>query len=444
MTQLSLIRNHFSITGYFLLVILLYSLLAGCSGTENRNSGNAGERLIPAVEAVQARYGALPLTERLSGVTRAWNQVELYPQISAPIVKVYVQNGDLVAFDDPLVQLRDAEFREQLKQAEANYQVALAQARQADAELKRIESELKRVTSLAEKDLVSPTELENIQTKAIAAEADVELFQARVNQAQAVVDQRKEELSRTVMRAPVDGTIGNRNAEIGMMVGPGMRLFTLGELDSVRVEVILTDQMLNYIEIGQRTEIRTANLPSGVMTASLSRISPFLHPVTHSTEAEIDLANLEHYLKPGMFVTVDIHYGESEKATLVPLSALYENPLTGGTGLYVSRDTLDRIPVEPFGHSQTGGLTDPIPFEFVPVEIIARGRMSAGIRGVKPESWVVTIGQDLLGGESGQAKVRPVNWKWVEYLQNLQREDLMMEVIQERRVAKKDSVGSDI
>ena len=58
--------------------------------------------------------------------------------------------------------------------------------------------------------------------------------------------------------------------------------------------------------------------------------------------------------------------------------------------------------------------------------------MEAGITGVDPGVWVVTLGQNLLGGETAQARVRPVDWNWVERLQNLQREDLMQEVIERK------------
>jgi len=419
-------------------------LALACSGGGSGEFGNGRNRLIPALEAVQSQYGSLPLIERLSGVVKARNQVVIYPEISAIIADVHVQNGDNVAEGEALVSLRDIEFRERLKQARAAYQVAQAQARQAEAGLKEIRTELKRIRTLAEKNLTSEAELEAAETRAVLAEADVELARARGEQALATVAEREEALRRTVIRAPVDGTIGNRNAEIGMTVGPATRLFTLGQLDSVRVEVILTDRMLEYIESGQRSEIQATSLPDRKTTAPLSRISPFLHPVTHSTEAEIDLANPGHHLKSGMFVTVDIFYGESEQATLVPLSALYENPLTGATGVYIGRDSLHRIPVEQLETGPSGALTEPVPFEFVPVEIIAKGRMSAGIRGIEPDQWVVTIGQDLLGGESGQARVRPVNWGRVETLQNLQREDLFQELMRSRQSTAGDSTASGI
>ncbi len=425
-------------TCYLAYSICATLLLLGCSGGSD-NTGNGRERLIPAVEAVQARYGALPLVERLSGAVKARNQVDIFPQISAVIETVHVQSGEEVHRGQPLVRLRDNEYQERLKQARAALQIAQAQTRQAEVRLKEVEAELRRARTLAEKGLTNEAELEAIETQALSAEADVELARARVEQASASVAEREESLTQTVIRAPVAGTVGNRNAEVGMMVGPGTRLFTLGQLDSVRVEIVLTDLMLDYIEAGQGVEIQAANLPSGFLSASLSRISPFLHPVTHSTEAEIDLANRDHHLKSGMFVTVDVYYGESEQATLIPLSTLYENPLSGATGVYVCRDTLNRIPEEPLEARGPGSLTEPVAFEFVPVELIAKGRMSAGIRGVEPGAWVVTIGQDLFGGESGLAKVRTVDWKWVEHLQNLQGEDLMQEVMQIQQATGRDT-----
>ena len=424
----------------FILSLIGIGLLFSCSGKSN-GSENKTDQLVPAVEAVQARYGSLPLTQRLSGVVKAKNQVAIYPEISAVITEVLVTNGNEVRKGQPLVRLRDREFRERLKQANANYQITLAQLRQAEAQLKEIQAELKRVESLAERELASPSELETTQTSAISAEADVQLAEARVEQAQATVDEREEALSQTVIRAPVFGSVGSRNAEVGMLVNGNSRLFTLGQLDNVRVEIVLTDRMLDYIEEGQRSEIFASSLPSGPVSAAVSRISPFLHPVTHSTDAEIDLENPGGRLKPGMFVTVDIFYGESEQATLVPLSSLYENPSTGATGVFVSKASLDREPIGKLG-DQSISLTNPVTFEFVPVDVVAKGRMEAGIRGVVEGDWVVTIGQNLLGNESGVARVRPVKWEWVEKLQRLQREDLMQDLIERQQTVEQDTASS--
>ncbi len=420
-------------------------ILAGCSGESESAAGKSENRLIPAVEAVQALYGSLPLTERLTGEVKAKNQIEIYPEINAPVTAVYVRNGDLVKAGQPLVQLRDTEFAERLKQARANLQITQAQAKQAEARLKEVSAALKRTESLARQELASPAELEAAQTQAVSAEAELELAEARVTQARATVDEREQALQQTTVRAPISGTVGNRNAEVGMLAEGSTRLFTLGQLENVQVEVILTDRMLNYIEKGQRTEIAGEYEGFEQLSAPLTRVSPFLNPVTHSTVAEIDMANPDGLLKPGMFVTVDIFYGESEKATLVPQSALFENPTTGVTGVYVARDTINAVPPSlnpPPGEQEPIELTPPVTFEFVEVEVIAEGRMSVGIRGVDAGDWIVTLGQHLFGGAEGEARVRTVQWPWVEQLQKLQRQDLLEEVFEQNRRVSKDTTSS--
>ena len=416
------IKKVLPLFSLFILILLSH----GCTSTSENDKTKS--ELIPVVEAVQSQYGSLPLVERLSGVVKAKNQVDIYSEINAIIQKVLLQNGAEVKKSDPLVELRNIEYQEQYNQAEAELQIANAKYRQAEAKLKEINNELNRGKTLSEKGLSNEAALESIATKALSAEADVELAQAEVNQAKANVAENKERLLRTIIRAPIDGVVGNRNAEVGMTVSSNTRLFTIGMLDTVRVEIILTDRMLQYIKSGQRAEIFAENLPNGAISAPLSRISPFLHPVTHSTEADIELYNQDHYLKSGMFTTVDIFYGESDKATIVPLSAIYENPMTGETGVYIANDTANKLS-DNIDELKTSGFSEPVPFEFVPIEILAKGRLSAGVTGIDPQKWVVTIGQDLFGGEPGMAKLRPVNWTWVEHLQNLQREDLLQKIV---------------
>ncbi len=405
-------------------LVLAGAGFAGC-GRGSSAEGGAGGRT-PAVEAVQAREGALPLTQRLSGVVRARNQVGIYPQITAVVTDVLVQDGEIVRAGQALVRLRDTEFRERLKQAQANHRIAAAQLRKAEAQAKEARADLARMRSLAENDLASGAELETVEARTEAAEAEVALAEARVEQALAETQEQEENLAQTVVRAPVAGHVGGRDAEVGMLAGPGARLFTVGKLDSVRVQVVLTDRMLAYIEEGQRAEVSASGLTT---SATLSRISPFLHPVTHTTEAEIDLANPETALKPGMFVTVDVFHGESERATLVPLAAVYESPVTGLTGVWVTDASIEQEPVEVVDTAVPAAFTEPLAFAFVPTEVVAQGHMEAAVRGIAPGAWVVTLGQDLLEGEKAQARVRPVKWTRVERLQQLQREDMMDEVL---------------
>lgn len=150
-------------------------LLASCSSSseETETSNQQSNAVIPAVEAVQARYGSLPLVERFSGNVRSENQVPLFPQISAKVEAVFVENGMYVEKGEKLVQLEDEQFQQQLIQSEAGLNINKARLKQAEASLAELTSRFNRTKQLADKDLSSDVELEQIQTQLTSAEADV-------------------------------------------------------------------------------------------------------------------------------------------------------------------------------------------------------------------------------------------------------------------------------
>jgi RND family efflux transporter MFP subunit len=425
-----------------LAVIFALLFLHACGGEDETTSDNT-EPLAPAVEVVQAQYGALPLEERLNGLVRAANQVDIYPRIGAPIEEVFVEDGDQVSEGDPLLKLRDTEFNEQLRQAEAALRINIAQRRQAQAALGEIESELKREQILADRDLSSDLEIERLEAQKESAEASLELANAQIAQAESLVDERREALDRTIVRAPVSGTVGGRMAEVGMQATTGERLFTIGDLSNSEITINLTEQMLGYIETGQTVRIFSENLGDTVLTAEISRISPFLGAGNFSTEAEIDIDNDSGLLLPGMFVTVDVLYGESEQATIVPLSAIYRNPRSGETGIYVATsygmeseivEELDEVG-EPLN------LSNPTDVEFKSIEVIARGRDAAGVTGVRSGDWVVTVGQNLIDRDnSSTARVRPKSWRSIVEMQRLQPQDLLREIM-EQNVADRSTMN---
>ncbi|MDR8393707.1 efflux RND transporter periplasmic adaptor subunit [Aliifodinibius sp. S!AR15-10] len=409
-------------------------LAMGCTQDDAQNGEMQNTAVTPAVEAVEARYGSLPLSERLSGTVIAENQVELYSEISGRIAEVLVNNGDEVQKGDPLVRLVDDQYREQVQQAQAGYRISNARLKQSRARLKQLEAEYKRTKTLADQDLSSDLEIETLEAQLESAQADVELAEAELAQAESNLEEQREVLAKTVVRAPISGSVGQRNAEMGMQVSSNTHLFTIGNLGNLRVEVILTEDMLNRIEIGQTAEILAPEKDgqARVIQAELSRISPFLNPVARSTEAEIDVNNEDGILRPGMFVPVDILYGESQQATLLPTSALYTDPTTGEEGVYVATSLGSEVqPVEQTSDSSGNPppLTEPTDVQFRTIDVVARGRMELGVTGIKSGEWIVTVGQHLLSSGRQQARVRTSSWERILTLQGYQRQDLLQNVL---------------
>lgn len=423
-----------------LFVAVLAAMVAACGQPdESGEQGPPGSSVIPAVEVIQARQGSLPLEERMTGIVRARNQVAIYPEISAPVERVVADDGDFVRRGQPLVYLRDTQYQDQLRQAEAALQINEAQAKQAAATLRELRSRLERTQQLAAKQLQSPQELESIQAQVDAAEASHEQALARIEQAKATVQEQREALRRTVVRAPITGHVGQRNVEIGMRVDPNSHLFTMGDFEVVRVEVAIPDEMLNRIEPGQTALITMEGQGGQAIRAEVSRISPFLDESSYSAEAEIDVQNANGRLRPGMFVTVDVLYGESRQATLLPASSLYEHPNSGALGVYVAPSLNSETPVEEpesFDEDLPPPLTEPTPMSFREVEVLARGRGLVGVDAVEPGAWVVTVGQNLLSAQTGErieARARPTTWDRIASLQELQDQDLLRQFMEKQQ-----------
>lgn len=427
----------------------LVAFLAGCRNAES----TAIAQRPPLVEAVQARTGGLPLEETVNGVVRAENQVVVRPEISAPVAEVLVKSGQAVARGQVLVRLKDDELREQLRRAEADLLLAEANTAEARARTTEIETRARRLRTLADDDLISPQELETVDAQLEASHAASRASEARVALARATVEERRLALAKTQVRSPVDGRVGERRVEVGMLASPTAVLFLVGTLERVVVEVALTEEMLARVRTGQPVVVLPRNAGAAPIEGALTRVSPFLAEESFTTEGEIDLDNADGRLLPGMFVTVRILYGTSEEATLIPTSAFWEDPRSNERGVFVVEDAQGLGPPaeEPAENPERSRRVS-----FRRVEVLAEGRGRLGVEGIADGEWVVISGQHLLrrnmqdettarsgSDDDTEARVRPATWERVSALQDLQREDLLEGFLdKQQRVARE--FGADI
>ena len=429
-------------------------LLTGCGGSSGDDAsggpprGAPGSDNTPSVEAVKARYGSLPLQERMSGTVRARNQVAIYPEVNAPVVAVEAQTGEYVREGQPLVRLKDDVYQERVRQAEASLRIARADVQSAEARLNELRAQLKRAERLAEQDFQSQQELESLRAEVQGAEAALARTKAQVDQAQATLDERRADLRRTVVRAPINGYVGARNAEVGQRVDSGTRLYTMGDLETVKVTVQVSDNMFGQVQEGQTARIYVPPKDT-TLRAEVTRMSPFLSDESYSAEAEIVVPNEDRVLTPGMFVEVDVAYGESQQATIIPLSAIYQDPTTGARGVFLAPTLGTEVPVEmPTSYSADDPppLTQPTPTTFREVSILAEGEQTAGVRGIQPGDWVVTVGQNLLSSSTEDrvdARVRPMTWSRLMSLQRMQDTDLLYDVLERQQRMAKRRFGAD-
>jgi membrane fusion protein (multidrug efflux system) len=222
----------------------------------------------------------------------------------------HVHAGDVIAtIDDGDYRLAADSAREKVATQQATIarigqqidaqQAAVAQAQaqliSAKASAKRWELELARQNFLATKDYASHQTLEQTQASRDQAVAGVQSAQAALESATANVavlkGQQQEaidtlaelktalakaerDLSFTVIRAPIDGVIGNRAVQVGDYLQPGQRLASLVPLDNVYVDANFKETQLARLRPGQTVSIAVDALPQHDITGSIESLSP--------------------------------------------------------------------------------------------------------------------------------------------------------------------------
>ena len=448
MMKLTTLQVTGSAKSLALLFIILTLTACGRESNGNRPDGMSGAsrgprdpNLIPSVEVVAARTGSLPLEERLTGRVIAHNQTAIFSEVSGPIVEVLVNNGDQVVEGDPLVRIRDTEYREMYEQTQSGLAIAAAQSRQAQANLQLLRTQLQRTRELVQKKLDTQAALDDINAQVEVAEANVELRHAQEAQARSQMQERKLQLDHTIVRAPVNGWVGQRNAERGQQVSASTQLFIIGDLNKVEIEIPLTEKMLSFLRAGTPVEIRSDIWPNTVLTSEIARISPFLNSNTLRTQGYVELENSQGLLRSGMFVSVDVLYGNTEQAVLIPNNALYRHPRSGQEGVFVMEAPGSEFDNSDMEEGSGPVMTAPRTITFTPLQIVAGGRMATGVRGINEGDWIVTVGKELLSNGVPEARARLMTWDRMMEMQRAQSRDLY-EVI-DRRQAQKTELQAD-
>lgn len=188
-----------------------------------------------------------------------------------------------------------ARFDQQEKAAEAAVDQARAQLVAAKADLQRTQLEFERQDKLASANYASRSTLDNARadrdkaqasvaaaTAAVAsAEAAVDVLKAERQEAARVLDeyrtardQARRDLDFTVVRAPIDGVVGNRAVQVGQLVQPGTRLTAIVPLEGVYVDANFKETQLERIHPGQKVKVWVDAYPDRDFTGTVVSVSP--------------------------------------------------------------------------------------------------------------------------------------------------------------------------
>jgi membrane fusion protein (multidrug efflux system) len=262
-------------------------------GSSIQDTGPAAGPAPVAVVMAPARIDTLPRVVEALGTTRALEAVEITPRISSIVTAMHFEGGEEVEAGEILVELENAEERADLAEAEA----AVIDSR----------SQFERARSLARTQVVSESQLMQLEATLKADEARLRAADARLEQ--------------TVIRAPFHGFTGLRSISPGSLVTPGTVITTLDELSRVRLDFAVPETFLNFVAEGLEVEARSVAYPDRLFAGQVTTVDTRVDPVTRAVTARAELPNPQNLLKPGMFLMVRIE-GPARETLLIPEAAL--------------------------------------------------------------------------------------------------------------------------
>ena len=270
-----------------------------------------------AYEEVPVQRRNLVVSASASGAIEPVLTVDVKSKASGEIIGMNVQTGDDVKQDQLLASIDPRIPRNNLAQAEANLQVAQAQLANAKAQLARSDTLLKG-------QAITQTEYDQ-------ANLDYANANAAVIRARSELENARDRMNDTKLRAPLAGTIITKNVELGTVisspttdVGGGTVLFKMANLDTVQIRALVDETDIGKVQPGLLTTITVDAYPNRPFEGGVLKVEPQATVQQNVTmfNVLIRIANAGHLLKPGMNTEVEIHVGRRDNVLAIPNAAL--------------------------------------------------------------------------------------------------------------------------
>jgi HlyD family secretion protein len=279
----------------------------------------------------EVQIGDLTVTVTATGTLKSTNQVDVGCELSGTIKSVEVDYNDRVKAGQILARLDTSKLEAQVTQSRASlesYKAKVLQAQATVKETRRKLAQLKKVWEISNKKVPSQTELDAAEAALDRAEADEASAKAAVSQARATLEANETDLSKAVIRSPINGVVLTRNVEPGQTVASTMTtptLFTLAaDLTKMELHVNVDEADVGKIKEGQKATFTVAAYPNRNFEARITRArlgsSTTSGVVTYETVLTVNNSDLS--LRPGMTATANIQVKKVEKAILISSAAL--------------------------------------------------------------------------------------------------------------------------
>jgi HlyD family secretion protein len=319
-------RRHLKAVLLIVAILIVASIAAA-----NIWKGGADKANLMQYKTQEARVGDLTVTVEATGTLQPTNQVEVGSELSGIVKSVDADYNNIVKVGQVLARLDTEKLGAKVIQSRATLESAQAKVLQAQATVVETLSKLNRLKHLYELSnhkVPSKDDLDAAEAALKRGQADETSAKALVAEAKAELEANQTDLSKAVIRSPINGMVLQRSVETGQTVAASLQapvLFLLAEdLTQMELDVDVDEADVGQVKEGQDATFTVDAFPDRKFPASITEVHYAAQTVNGvvTYQAVLKVNNPDLALRPGMTATADIVVKKIKDAVLIPNATL--------------------------------------------------------------------------------------------------------------------------
>ncbi len=379
------------------------SAICACgSNSANRPQINTNSEQTAAISITVGKSESRDVASTINatGTLVAMETSDVAPKVAGKIANIYANVGQFVGAGAPIAKVDDRDARlllvsaqaavkqarsgvrqaearlglldgkrfeastvPEVREANANYQQALAEQKQAEANEKRYRelTETGDVAMMTYETYRTTRDTARARTNAAKQQLDAAIntakqsnqaivsAQANVDAALTLVTTAQKAIADTIVQAPFAGYVSSRPTAVGEYVSSSSIIVTLLRTNPIKAEIQVAESDVPYAVIGRGVSLEVDAYKERKFAGSITAVNPAVDPNSRSTTVEAMVDNDGNALRPGMFATARITREGGGKGVFVPKSAIFNDQATQSYRVFVIVDGVAKLKVVQLG-----------------------------------------------------------------------------------------------
>src|SRR5947207_9591543 len=273
-------------------------------------------------------------TVSATGKVQPETEVKISPEVAGEIIELPVEDGMVVKRGDLLVKIKPDSYKALLEQQEAAISAAKATNLQQKATMMKTEQDYKRAEDLFNKKLISAQEYNAAEAAYDVAKNIHESSLHEIERAQAGSSQARDQLSKTTVYSPIDGTVTILNSKLGERIVAtgqfaGTEVMRVADLGHVEARVDVNENDVVNVKVDDKAEIKIDAYADRKFHGTVYQIANTGKTTGAGTQEEVTnfevkirIEDAAVTLKPALSCTAEIHTNEAKDVVAVPMQAV--------------------------------------------------------------------------------------------------------------------------